>query len=208
MKMDTGTAGVMAVLVGLLAFFLGRNNQQQAQIQGFSQPTAIQANQTTATTEINYTAKYKWNFTKDEGLAYIERFKDVAITEQKEFGIFASITLAQGLLETSAGKSKLVENCNNHFGLKCFDKYCKKGHCKNFTDDSHKDFFVNFPSAWNSYREHSNLLQKPRYKTVLAAKTPEKAAFELRRCGYATDSNYEKKIIDLINIFNLKKFDL
>lgn len=64
----------------------------------------------------------------------------MAKEEMKTYGIPASITLAQGLLESNAGESKLAVDNNNHFGLKCFSRQCKKGHCSNFTDDSHKDF--------------------------------------------------------------------
>lgn len=203
MKMDTGTAGTMAVMIGLIAFFLGKNNPQPPQqVQQFSQPTAIQANQQTA----NYTAKYKWSFEESQAIEYIQKYKDVA-KQERQFGIFASITLAQGLLETNAGNSRLVKECNNHFGMKCFSRSCAKGHCKNFTDDSHKDFFKSYPGAWGSFREHSNLLNGARYKKVLAAATPEDAAVELKKAGYATDPNYHKKIIDLINLYNLKQYD-
>ena len=58
-----------------------------------------------------------------------------------KFGIPASITLAQGLLESNNGESRLTTKNNNHFGIKCFSRKCKKGHCSNFSDDSHKDFF-------------------------------------------------------------------
>lgn len=208
MKNETNIL-IMIILVGLFTFFLGRNNAPQPpQIQGFSQPTAIQANQPNAPKTEAYKAKYKWNFTKEEGEAYIENFKGIAIEEQREYKIFASITLSQGLLESGAGGSKLATTCKNHFGIKCFSKRCKKGHCHNFEDDSHKDFFLNFKTAWYSFREHSKLLQKSRYRAVLSAKTPESAAVELRKSGYATDKNYEKKITDLINIFNLKQYDL
>lgn len=72
---------------------------------------------------------------------YIERFAPIAVQEMEKYGIPASISLAQGLLESRAGTSKLAVQTNNHFGLKCFSRGCKKGHCKNFTDDTHKDFF-------------------------------------------------------------------
>jgi flagellum-specific peptidoglycan hydrolase FlgJ len=73
--------------------------------------------------------------------AYIKKYADLAKKEMKSHGIPASITLAQGLLESNAGESRLAKNNHNHFGLKCFSRKCKKGHCSNFTDDSHKDFF-------------------------------------------------------------------
>ena len=70
-------------------------------------------------------------------LAYIKLFVATAQAEQKQFGIPASITLAQGLLESNAGQSVLALKAKNHFGIKCFSKSCRKGHCMNRTDDSH-----------------------------------------------------------------------
>ena len=96
--------------------------------------------------------------------AYVDRFKDAALKEMEKYGIPASITLAQGLIESNCGESRLAKNNNNHFGIKCFSRTCKKGHCSNFTDDTHKDFFRKYKSSWDSYRSHSILLQKARYK--------------------------------------------
>ena len=70
-------------------------------------------------------------------IAYVKRFAKVAQEEMQKFNIPASITLAQGLIETNAGQSPLATKNNNHFGIKCFSKSCKKGHCANFSDDSH-----------------------------------------------------------------------
>ena len=122
---------------------------------------------------------------------YVNRFSDVARTEMEQFGIPASITLAQGLLESSAGKSPLARDANNHFGIKCFSKKCKKGHCKNFSDDHHKDFFRTYPSAWESFRAHSLFLQKDRYKHLLDLKKTDYInwAVGLKKAGYATDPN-------------------
>ena len=84
--------------------------------------------------------------------AYVDRYADAAIKEMHKYGIPASITLAQGLIESNCGESKLATRNNNHFGIKCFSRSCKKGHCSNFTDDSHKDFFRIYKSTWESYR--------------------------------------------------------
>lgn len=141
---------------------------------------------------------------------YINRFSNVARSEMEQFGIPASITLAQGLLESSAGKSPLAREANNHFGIKCFSKKCKKGHCKNFSDDHHKDFFRTYPSVWESFRAHSLFLQKDRYKHLLKLeKTDYKNwAVGLKRAGYATDPNYAKKLIRLIESLELGKYDV
>ena len=72
---------------------------------------------------------------------YIEQFKDAAMRDMHNYNIPASIKLAQGILESSSGNSQLTKRSNNHFGIKCHSRSCEKGHCSNFSDDSHKDFF-------------------------------------------------------------------
>ena len=141
---------------------------------------------------------------------YVKRFADVARTEMEQFGIPASITLAQGLLESQAGKSPLARDANNHFGIKCFSKKCKKGHCKNFSDDHHKDFFRTYSSVWESFRAHSLFLQKDRYKHLLELKKTDYKnwAVGLKRAGYATDPNYAQKLIRLIENLDLDKYDV
>ncbi len=140
---------------------------------------------------------------------YINRFKKVAQAEMDKFGIPASITLAQGLLESNMGNSKLAVNNNNHFGIKCFSKACKKGHCSNFKDDHHKDFFRKFKTAWESYRSHSTLLSGKRYKHLkkLDRKDYKGWAVGLQKAGYATDKRYAKKLIRLIETLDLGQYD-
>lgn len=140
---------------------------------------------------------------------YLKRFAPVAQTEMKRYGIPASITLAQGLLESDAGGSRLAKRNSNHFGIKCFSKTCKKGHCANFTDDSHKDFFRVYGSAWESYRAHSLFLLKDRYKHLLNLESTDYKSWAkgLRKAGYATDKRYADKLINLIEALSLNKFD-
>lgn len=140
---------------------------------------------------------------------YINRFHKVAQAEMEKFGIPASITLAQGLLESNIGTSKLATQNNNHFGIKCFSKRCTKGHCSNFNDDHHKDFFRNYKTAWESYRAHSVLLQKKRYKKLYKLKSTDYTnwAKGLQSAGYATDKQYANKLIKLIKRLNLDRFD-
>ena len=148
------------------------------------------------------------NFTKEQKkqLTYIKRFAKVAKEEMHKYGIPASIKLAQGLLETNAGNSKLATNNNNHFGIKCFSKKCQKGHCSNFSDDSHKDFFRKFDTAWASYRAHSELLQNQRYRH-LKGEDYKTWAYGLSKAGYATDPAYGDKLIDLIEDLQLYAYD-
>jgi len=143
-------------------------------------------------------------------LAYVERFAEVAQTEMRKFGIPASITLAQGLLETQAGESPLATEFNNHFGMKCFSRSCEKGHCSNFTDDSHKDFFRIYDTAWESYRAHSLLLKKSeRYQPLFELPADDYKAWAkgLKKAGYATDRRYADKLIGLIEELRLQQFD-
>ncbi len=142
-------------------------------------------------------------------LAYVKRFTKLAQTEMEKFGIPASIILAQGLLESDAGESRLALENNNHFGMKCFSRTCKKGHCSNYTDDSHKDFFRIYKSDWESYRAHSHLLQADRYRHLyqLGKKDYKGWAMGLKKAGYATDKYYGEKLINLIEDLKLHQYD-
>ncbi|MFN0176211.1 MAG: glycoside hydrolase family 73 protein [Saprospiraceae bacterium] len=143
-----------------------------------------------------------------QSLDYIERFHKIAIGEMKQFGIPASISLAQGLIESRAGTSKLAKSNNNHFGMKCFSKNCRKGHCSNFTDDTHKDFFKKFPNPWESWRAHSQLLASGRYaKLKRHGKDYRAWAYGLKSVGYATDRTYAEKLIGIIERYDLHKYD-
>lgn len=143
-------------------------------------------------------------------LKYVERFHGIAEKEMDKYGIPASITLAQGLLESNVGESKLAVRNNNHFGMKCFSKSCKKGHCSNFTDDSHKDFFRKYNSAWESYRAHSQLLKNgKRYRNLFKLKSSDYRGWArgLKKAGYATDKYYAEKLINLIEDLDLDEYD-
>lgn len=142
--------------------------------------------------------------------AYVDRFVNVAQAEMKKYGIPASIKLAQGLIETNAGASRLSTKNNNHFGMKCFSKKCKKGHCSNFTDDSHKDFFRIYKSAWASYRSHSKMLtgnKRYRHLFQLSPADYKGWAYGLAKAGYATDKRYAEKLISIIEELNLQQYD-
>ena len=142
--------------------------------------------------------------------AYVKRFSKVAQMEMKKYGIPASITLAQGLLESNVGESKLATRNKNHFGMKCFSRSCTKGHCSNFTDDSHKDFFRIYKSAWESFRAHSLLLKKSsRYQPLFKLKSNDYRGWArgLKKAGYATDPKYAEKIINLIEDLKLNQYD-
>jgi len=139
---------------------------------------------------------------------YVERFHKIAIQEMEKFGIPASICLAQGLIESRAGDSKLARNNNNHFGIKCFSRHCPKGHCTNFTDDTHKDFFRKYQNPWESWRAHSQMLASGRYARLKKKGLDYKQwAYGLKQLGYATDRTYAEKLIDIIERYNLQQYD-
>jgi flagellum-specific peptidoglycan hydrolase FlgJ len=141
---------------------------------------------------------------------YIQRFAPVAQAEMRKYGIPASIILAQALLESNAGQSKLTQKTNNHFGMKCFSKNCRKGHCSNFTDDSHKDFFLSYGNAWASYRDHSNFLKNnKRYRKLFTNEATDYKSWArgLAKAGYATDKLYANKLIALIETLELDQYD-
>ncbi|MBV6438705.1 MAG: hypothetical protein EPGJADBJ_00329 [Saprospiraceae bacterium] len=141
---------------------------------------------------------------------YVERFAPLAVAGMEQYGIPASITLAQGLLESNAGESKLARKTNNHFGIKCFSKRCKSGHCANFTDDSHKDFFVRYASAKGSYQAHSQFLKKSnRYRELFELEPGDYRGWArgLEQAGYATDKQYADKLIAIIQTLGLERWD-
>ncbi len=144
----------------------------------------------------------------DKCLAYVGRFSQTAVQESEKFGMPASIKLAQGLLETDAGDSRLAMESNNHFGIKCRAK-CRGCTCRNYSDDDVYDMFRVFDSAWESYREHSKLLQIDRYSKLkkLGASDYKAWATGLKKAGYATDKNYDRKLILIIEALDLHQFD-
>jgi len=146
--------------------------------------------------------------TEQMSLDYIERFHKIATTEMEKYGVPASICLAQGLIESRAGDSKLARNNNNHFGIKCFSRHCPKGHCTNFTDDTHKDFFRKYQNPWECYRAHSQMLSSGRYARLKKyGRDYKQWAYGLKKLGYATDRTYAEKLIDIIERYNLQQYD-
>jgi flagellum-specific peptidoglycan hydrolase FlgJ len=139
---------------------------------------------------------------------YVAQYVPVAIEEMEKYGIPASITLAQGLLESNAGDSRLSKESNNHFGIKCRSK-CRGCTCRNYTDDDIYDMFRVFESPWESYREHSKLLQGKRYRHLLKLDITDYEGWShgLKKAGYATDKRYAYKLIQIIEELNLYRYD-
>ena len=136
-------------------------------------------------------------------LAYIEQWKATALQNQAEYGIPASIIMAQALLESSAGSSELAVNANNHFGIKCTNEWL--GGVYYHDDDSKGECFRQYGDAAESFKDHALFLQRPRYATCfeIAIEDYEGWAHRLKACGYATDKNYAPKLIKIIEEYRL-----
>lgn len=134
---------------------------------------------------------------------YIDQWKETAILQQAEYGIPASITMAQALLESAAGQSELAVNAKNHFGIKCTSEWF--GGVYYYDDDSKGECFRQYADAAESFKDHSLFLQRPRYATCfeIAVEDYEAWAVRLRECGYATDKHYASKLIRLIEDYHL-----
>ncbi|HEV8285606.1 MAG TPA: glucosaminidase domain-containing protein [Chitinophagaceae bacterium] len=142
-------------------------------------------------------------------LAYIARYKDLAIEEMKRTGIPASITLAQGIHETEAGTSELVRRSNNHFGIKCKDNW--KGQSVSHDDDARGECFRKYAAPEESYRDHSDFLKtRPNYTSLfkLDPADYEAWAYGLKKAGYATNPKYAQILIKLIRDYNLQEYTL
>ena len=139
---------------------------------------------------------------------YIERYAAIAVSEMYRSGVPASITLAQGLLESGYGRSELAIKSNNHFGIKCHNGW--QGEKVYHDDDAKGECFRKYDNPEESYRDHSDFLRyRDRYKFLFDYKiTDYKSwAYGLKKAGYATDPNYSSKLINLIEEYNLHQYD-
>ncbi|OMQ09469.1 glucosaminidase domain-containing protein [[Flexibacter] sp. ATCC 35103] len=139
---------------------------------------------------------------------YILQFKDIAMGNMQKYGIPASIILAQGILESGAGRGDLAVEANNHFGIKCHKDWL--GESVRHDDDSAQECFRKYPEASESYRDHALfLVGKNRYATLFTYEKDDYKAWAkgLRAAGYATDPNYPDKLISYIERYNLHQYD-
>jgi len=140
---------------------------------------------------------------------YIQKFKDIAIQEMAEFGIPASITLAQGILESGNGNSRLATEANNHFGIKCHKGW--EGPSIKMDDDAKDECFRKYEHAIESYKDHSFFLsQRGRYAFLfdLDITNYKGWARGLKQAGYATNPKYANLLIKIIEENDLHKYDL
>jgi LysM repeat protein len=139
---------------------------------------------------------------------YIKKYKDIAIKDMKTYKIPASITLAQGILESGSGNSKLARKANNHFGIKCHNDW----HGKRIfvADDIRHDCFRKYKNPEASYRDHSKFLTKgQRYAFLFSYPITDYKdwAYGLKRAGYATNPRYPQLLINYIEKYHLYKYD-
>ncbi|NBP05548.1 MAG: LysM peptidoglycan-binding domain-containing protein [Bacteroidetes bacterium] len=139
---------------------------------------------------------------------YIEEFKYAAMQEMKVYGIPASVTLAQGILESASGNSKLAKDCNNHFGIKCHKNW--SGSFCLADDDAQDECFRGYVNAMESYRDHSLFLKgSSRYNFLFTLPATDYRAWAhgLRQAGYATNPSYGNIIIGVVERFRLSMYD-
>ncbi len=139
---------------------------------------------------------------------YINKYKDIAIKDMKTFKIPASITLAQGILESGSGNSILARKANNHFGIKCHNGWT--GPTIHVADDTRHDCFRKYRSAEASYRDHSKFLRKgKRYAFLFRYPITDYRswAYGLKMAGYATNPRYPQLLIHYIEKYHLYKYD-
>lgn len=138
---------------------------------------------------------------------YIEMYAATALRNQRQYGIPASITLAQGLLESGAGGSTLASQHNNHFGIKCHRSW--RGGRAYHTDDRPNECFRSYGDPADSYEDHANFLQQTRYKRLFLLNPTDYKGWAkgLQKAGYATDRGYANKLIKIIEDYQLYLID-
>jgi LysM repeat protein len=141
-------------------------------------------------------------------LKYIEDYAAIAVEEMQHHKIPASITLAQGILESGSGKSQLASKSNNHFGIKCHSGW--KGERVYHDDDTRGECFRKYQYVATSYKDHSAFLSKRKRYAFLFnydSKDYKRWARGLKKAGYATDKKYPNKLISIIETYKLNEFD-
>ena len=140
--------------------------------------------------------------------AYIKKYRDIAVEEMRKYHIPASITLAQGLLESGAGQSTLARKSNNHFGIKCGSDW--DGKSVRYDDDARNECFRAYKYPKQSYEDHSKFLaSRSRYAFLFKLKITDYKGWAkgLKKAGYATDRRYAQRLIDIIELYDLHQYD-
>jgi LysM repeat protein len=138
---------------------------------------------------------------------YFDKYKDVAVEQMLKYRIPASITLAQGVLESGAGNSELATRANNHFGIKCNGWTGRKSY---HDDDASNECFRAYDNVYESYRDHSVFLTtSKRYSSLFQLQLTDYKGWArgLKACGYATSPTYASKLIEIIELYKLHQYD-
>lgn len=138
---------------------------------------------------------------------YFDKYKDVAVEQMLKYHIPASITLAQGVLESGAGNSELATKANNHFGIKCNGWTGRKSY---HDDDARNECFRAYDNVYESYQDHSVFLTtSKRYSSLFQLKLTDYKGWArgLKACGYATSPTYATKLIEIIELYKLYQYD-
>ncbi|MFV5703452.1 glucosaminidase domain-containing protein [Flavobacterium sp. XS2P12] len=146
--------------------------------------------------------------TNDVVVSYISKFKEIAMGNMKNYGIPASIILAQGILESGAGRGDLAISANNHFGIKCHVGWT--GESVKHDDDSDQECFRKYDNPSESFKDHALFLTgRSRYSKLFEFSKGDYKAWAkgLRAAGYATDPKYPDKLISYIERYNLHQYD-
>ena len=139
---------------------------------------------------------------------YIQTYKDIAMREMREHKIPASITLAQGILESGAGNSALAREAKNHFGIKCHKGWA--GDTYMMDDDAKDECFRKYDNVEQSFRDHSEFLRtRGRYSALFELEITDYQGWAkgLKAAGYATNPKYAQLLIDRIELYDLAKYD-
>jgi len=147
------------------------------------------------------------SYTQSDIYVYIQTYAEIAVEKMREHKIPASITLAQGIFESAAGKSELAQNANNHFGIKCGGKWTGKTYTKD--DDTADECFRKYDSPEQSYEDHTKFLQAPRYADLFSLQITDYKAWAhgLKKAGYATNPQYAERLIRIIENYELMRYD-
>lgn len=146
--------------------------------------------------------------TNDVVVAYVSQFKDIAMANMRNYGIPASIILAQGILESGAGRGDLAINANNHFGIKCHEGWT--GESVKHDDDAAQECFRKYNNPSESFKDHALFLTgRSRYSKLFGFSKGDYKAWArgLRVAGYATDPRYPDKLISYIERYKLHQYD-
>ncbi|GIV29669.1 MAG: hypothetical protein KatS3mg028_0735 [Bacteroidia bacterium] len=157
---------------------------------------------------LNFTVHILFSQISEKILQYIQNYSHLAVIEMYRYKIPASITMAQAIIESSAGSSELAVQANNHFGIKCHADWEGMNYIQD--DDESTECFRKYFSAEESFRDHSLfIVSRPRYNELFQLPIYDYKAwcYGLKNCGYATQKEYPEKLIQIIEKYQLYKLD-